>query len=54
MVRQADTKLRKVDSRHTIYVLKALVEDSSFPFKVDEPLVIKIEGERLIIERKTK
>jgi hypothetical protein len=52
MVSQAETKLRRVNSRHTIYVRKSLVNDSAFPFNVDEPLIIRIEGKRLVIERK--
>ena len=32
-------------------VMKSLVEDSNFPFKVGEPLIIRIDGDRLVIER---
>ena len=51
MVKESHTKIHRVDSRHTIYLQKSLVEDSAFPFKAGELLVIKIEGDRLIIER---
>jgi len=51
MVKEAPTKINKIGSRHTIYLQKALVEDSMFPFKPGEPLVIRIEGNRLVIER---
>lgn len=51
MVSKAETKLYKVGSRHTIYLKKPLVDDSAFPFKVGETLVVRIEGDRLIIER---
>jgi hypothetical protein len=51
MVREARTTIRKSGSRHTLYLRKDLVEDSQFPFKPGEPLVIRIEGDRLIIER---
>ena len=51
MVGQTKTKILKVGSRHTIYLEKAFVEDSAFPFKPNEPLIVKIDGERLIIER---
>lgn len=54
LVNSADTKIHKVDSRHTIYLRKELVEDSLFPFKPEEPLVIDIEKETLIIRRKRK
>ena len=51
MVKEAPTKINKVGSRHTIYLQKALVEDSMFPFKPGEPLIIKIKGDKLVIER---
>jgi hypothetical protein len=35
-----------------MYLKADLVNDSNFPFKVGEPLIIKIEGERLIVEGK--
>jgi hypothetical protein len=38
-------------SRHTLYLQKAFVEDSSFPFKPDEPLVAKIDKNRVVLER---
>jgi hypothetical protein len=51
MVKESHTKINKVGSRHTIYLQKSLVEDSAFPFKVGEILVVKIDGDKLIIER---
>jgi hypothetical protein len=51
MVKESHTKIHKVGSRHTIYLQKSLVEDSAFPFKVGEILVVKIDGDKLIIER---
>ena len=51
MVSQARTKINEVRSRHTIYLRKSLVKDSAFPFKVGEPLIVRIEGDKLIIER---
>jgi len=53
MVKEAKTKINQVGSRHTIYLQKSLVEDSNFPFKPGEPLIIRIEGDRLIVERGT-
>ena len=52
MVRQSETKIHKVDSRHTIYLKTDIVNDSNFPFKVGETLIVRIEGDKLIIERK--
>lgn len=54
MVGQAKTKINRVGSRHTIYLRKDLIDDSSFPFKVGEELVVRIEGDRLIIEKESK
>jgi len=51
MVNQTRTKIAKVGSRHTIYLEKAFVEDSAFPFKPDEALTVRIDGKRLIVER---
>ena len=51
MVNQAKTKIYKTDSRHTLYLQKDLVNDSSFPFKVNEDLIIRIEKDTLIISK---
>jgi hypothetical protein len=53
MVRQAETKIHKVGSRHTIYLKTDIMNDSNFPFQVGEPLIIRIESDKLIIERKS-
>ena len=54
MVSNAKTKVHKVGSRHTIYLKKALVDDSAFPFEVGEPLIIRIKDDKLVIEKETK
>lgn len=51
MVNQTRTKIAKVGSRHTIYLEKAFVEDSAFPFRPDEPLAVRIDKNRLVIEK---
>jgi hypothetical protein len=51
MVNQTRTKIARVGSRHTIYLEKAFVEDSLFPFKPDESLAIRIDKNRLIVEK---
>jgi hypothetical protein len=51
MVGEARTKIAKVGSRHTIYLEKALVEDSQFPFRPNQPLMVKIDKNRLVIEK---
>jgi hypothetical protein len=55
------TKLYKVESRsaktgvktyrHSIFLEKAFVEDSLFPFKAGENLIVKIDKDRLIITK---
>ena len=54
MVSEAKIKIHKVGSRHTIYLRKALVDDSAFPFKVDEPLIVRITNDKLVIEKESK
>ena len=61
MVSQTKTKLYKVESRsaktgvktyrHSIFLEKAFVEDSLFPFKAGENLTIRIDKDRLIISK---
>ena len=61
MALQSKTKLYKVESksaktgvktyRHSIFLEKAFVEDSSFPFKAGENLFVKIDKDRLIITK---
>ena len=51
MVTDTRTKLSKVGSRHTIYLKKSFVQDKAFPFKPGEPLMARIDNNRLIIER---
>jgi len=61
MALQSKTKLYKVESksaktgvktyRHSIFLEKAFVEDSLFPFKAGENLVVKIDKNRLIITK---
>jgi hypothetical protein len=54
LVRQAETKIQKVGSRHTIYLRTDIVNDSNFPFQVGESLVVRIEGDRLVVERQSQ
>jgi hypothetical protein len=50
MVLQATTKINEVKGRHTIYLKADLFNDSKFPFKVKQPLLVRIDGNRLTIE----
>lgn len=54
MAREAKAKIFKVKSRHTIYLRTDLVNDSTFPFKIGEPLTIRIENGKLVIEKEEK
>src|SRR5207245_9628522 len=47
----AEAKIHRVGPRHTIYLAKDLVEDSTFPFRADEDLTVRIEGDALIIDK---
>ena len=61
MASQTRTKLYKVESkstktgvktyRHSIFLEKAFVEDSLFPFKPGENLIVRIDKDRLIITK---
>jgi hypothetical protein len=61
MVYQTKTKLYKVESesaktgvktyRHSIFLEKGFVEDSLFPFKAGDKLIVKIDKDRLIVSK---
>ena len=51
MVTHAEAKIHRVGPRHTIYLAKDLVEDSTFPFQTDDDLTVRIEGDALIIDK---
>lgn len=51
MVSSAKVKLYGCKSRHSINLPSDLVRDSAFPFKVNDRLIIKIENDKLIIEK---
>jgi hypothetical protein len=51
VVDKTRTKILKVGPRHTIYLEKAFVEDSGFPFKPDEPLIARIEKNKIVLEK---
>lgn len=51
MVLEAEVKIYKVGSRHSVNLPSALVTDSAFPFEPNEPLRVKVEGKKLLITR---
>lgn len=52
MTGQATVKIYAVKSRHTINLPSDFVRDSAFPFAVGEELVAKIEGGKIVIEKR--
>jgi hypothetical protein len=52
MVSQAKVKLYGSKSRHSINLPSDFVRDSAFPFKVGEELVAKIDGKKIILEKR--
>lgn len=51
MVDKAEVKIYAVGSRHSINLPSDLVRDSQFPFEPGELLTIRIDKDRLIIEK---
>jgi hypothetical protein len=54
VVREVKTKIAASQGRHTIYLKSTFINDSNFPFKVGERLKIRIENDKLIVERDNK
>lgn len=54
MVLEGETKMYSSAGRHSIYVPARLVNDSAFPFRLGEALIIRIEGTRIVIEKAKK
>lgn len=52
MTGQANVKIYAVKSRHSINLPSDFVRDSAFPFKVGDELVARIDGEKVVIERR--
>jgi hypothetical protein len=42
------------DGRHSIYIPAGLVSDSAFPFTLEDKLLIRIDGERIVVEKTKK
>jgi hypothetical protein len=51
MVLKGETRMYRFDGRHSIYVPAGLVNDSAFPFTLDERLAIRIDGKKLVLEK---
>jgi hypothetical protein len=50
-VESKSTTTGRLTYRHTIFLEKAFVEDSLFPFKPGDNLIVKIDGDKLVITR---
>jgi len=44
----------KYQTSYFFYIPKSLLQDSAFPFSIDDELVMKIDGTKIIIEKKYK
>lgn len=51
MVNRTKVKIYAVGSRHSINLPSDFVRDSAFPFKPNEELIARIEGNKIIIEK---
>jgi hypothetical protein len=54
MVDKIKVKIYAFRSRHSINLPSEFVRDSAFPFKSNEDLIAKIEGNKLVIEKLKK
>lgn len=49
------TSLKHIALRNTgtgrMYQEEVLIEDSAFPFRPDEPLIVKIDRSKVVVER---
>jgi len=54
VVNQAKTKIYRSNGRHSVYLPSDLVGDDRFPFQLGEDLTVRIEGERLTLEKAKK
>ena len=53
MVSKTRVKIYGYQSRHSINLPSEFVRDSSFPFKINEDLIARIEDQKIVIERET-
>ena len=51
MVDHSKFRIHYANNGGTAYFPKKILTDSAFPFKRDDELIIKIDGERLVIMR---
>jgi hypothetical protein len=51
MAKVGKGKIYGTNGKAWIYIPKDVANDSAFPFKVGDPVKIRVEGEKLIIEK---
>jgi len=54
MVKEAESKIYRTNGRHYLYLPKDLITDSNFPLDIRKKIVIRINGNHLIVENKTE
>jgi len=45
------TKIKKMGASQMIYIPRLLASDSAYPFKIEDKVIVKIKGNKLIIEK---
>jgi hypothetical protein len=53
MVKEAESKIYRTNGRHYLYLPKDLITDSNFPLDIKKKIVIRIDGNCLVVENKT-
>lgn len=51
MVKELSTSLRKFNVSHYFHIPKYLLSDDRFPFQKGDDLTMRIDGQRVVIER---
>lgn len=54
MVKEAESRIYRTNGRHYLYLPKDLVTDSNFPIDINRKILIRIDGQKLIIENKAE
>jgi hypothetical protein len=54
MVNETKTKIYRSNGRHSLYLASDLVGDDRFPFRLGEELTVRIDGDKLLIEKAKK
>jgi hypothetical protein len=52
LTNEAKSRIYRSGTRHSLYLPAGIISDSTFPFRIEDELLVRIEKERLVIERK--